>query len=880
MKKRLLAVLLAALMLCSLAPGPLAAELTPVSSANENAQSYHQGSSEGNMNFSRFASPGNSYLIEQGDGFCRVEYVPGDPAQLVVETYGADRSIRSQRMLEMELPLFGGFFAGKDANYFVFGKAQPTKTGDDSEEIIRVVKYSKDFERLGSVSIYGNNTTVPFRGGSLRMVEDGAYLYVHTCHEMYQSNDGINHQANLAFVVRKSDLTVTDIRSGVVSYDFGYVSHSFNQFIVLDEGKIVTLDHGDAYPRTAYLYRCGAADSDGKYLPSFSNGKDGEGVSLMTFPSTEEHYNATGASLGGLVATATHYIVAGTSVDPSEENLSLDASQRNIFVCAVPKNSLRESSVQTYWLTRYPSVVSEEDAVRVSTPHLVLLPDGRAMVLWTLDNTLFYQLLGANGAPVGEVKTRVGALSDCAPTVIRGLVQWYVTDGGAPVFYAIDPNGQAHTKHEPCVQGAKDPDCLYEGYTGDTVCIVCGELLEKGSVIPARGHTWDAGEVEQEPTCTDSGSRLLKCTDCGAWTYQHLPALGHDWSEWVTVTAAAEDSDGWETRTCARCGETETRRIPRIGHTHEMVYSEGEEPTCEYSGLLDVYFCGGCGLIFSDPEGQHQLDDAVIPPLGHHYVDIVTAPTCTEYGQVIRSCDRCGDSIYGDYNTPTLGHDWGAWRATKPATLDSDGEETRSCTRCGESEHHIVARLTPDQTPVTPANPFTDVPKGKYYYDPVLWAVNHVPQITNGTSPTTFSPNATCTRGQVVTFLWRAMGCPEPKSTKNPFTDVKADDYYYKPVLWAVEKGITQGTSKTTFSPNSPCTRAHVVTFLWRSEGQSKVDAKNPFTDVKSGDYYYSAVLWAVKQGITQGTSATAFSPNAPCTRGQIVTFLYRDLGK
>ena len=129
----------------------------------------------------------------------------------------------------------------------------------------------------------------------------------------------------------------------------------------------------------------------------------------------------------------------------------------------------------------------------------------------------------------------------------------------------------------------------------------------------------------------------------------------------------------------------------------------------------------------------------------------------------------------------------------------------------------------------------------------------------------------------MVTFLWRAAGEPKLTGAKNPFTDVKSGDYFYNAVLWAVEKGITQGTSATTFSPNAPCTRAHVVTFLWRSEGQTKVNAKNPFGDVKSADYYYSAVLWAVKNEITAGTSATTFSPSYPCTRGQIVTFLYRD---
>ena len=152
--------------------------------------------------------------------------------------------------------------------------------------------------------------------------------------------------------------------------------------------------------------------------------------------------------------------------------------------------------------------------------------------------------------------------------------------------------------------------------------------------------------------------------------------------------------------------------------------------------------------------------------------------------------------------------------------------------------------------------------------------------MTEGTSATTFSPAKTCTRAQVVTFLWRAKGCPEPTKTENPFTDVQADAYYCKAVLWAVENGITNGTSATTFGPNNGCTRAQVVTFLWRAEGEPEpTSANNPFTDV-TGGYYYKAVLWAVENGVTAGTSATAFSPNQTCTRGQIVTFLYRDMGR
>ena len=174
----------------------------------------------------------------------------------------------------------------------------------------------------------------------------------------------------------------------------------------------------------------------------------------------------------------------------------------------------------------------------------------------------------------------------------------------------------------------------------------------------------------------------------------------------------------------------------------------------------------------------------------------------------------------------------------------------------------------------TAQNPFVDVKEGAYYYDAVLWAVEQ--KITSGTSATTFSPDASCTRAQMVTFLWRAAGFPKVENGKNPFADVKADAYYYDAVLWAVEKGVTSGTSATTFSPDATVTRGQTVTFLYRNAGSPEVSGTMPFTDVEADAYYAKAVQWAVQQKITTGTSETTFSPMSDCTRGQIVTFLYR----
>ncbi|MFQ9059968.1 MAG: InlB B-repeat-containing protein [Oscillospiraceae bacterium] len=169
---------------------------------------------------------------------------------------------------------------------------------------------------------------------------------------------------------------------------------------------------------------------------------------------------------------------------------------------------------------------------------------------------------------------------------------------------------------------------------------------------------------------------------------------------------------------------------------------------------------------------------------------------------------------------------------------------------------------------------FVDVPSGSYYEDAVDWAVAN--GITTGMDAAHFSPDGICTRAQAVTFLWRAAGRPAPESRTMPFTDVPADSYYYDAVLWAVENGITKGTSSTTFSPDDTCTRAQIVTFLWRSEQSPAAGSSNPFTDVSADAYYADAVLWAVKEAITTGTTRTTFSPDAECTRAQIVTFLWR----
>ena len=190
----------------------------------------------------------------------------------------------------------------------------------------------------------------------------------------------------------------------------------------------------------------------------------------------------------------------------------------------------------------------------------------------------------------------------------------------------------------------------------------------------------------------------------------------------------------------------------------------------------------------------------------------------------------------------------------------------------------VTVKATFAEIVAEPENPFVDVADDAYYFDAVLWAAEN--GITGGVDDTHFAPNVTCTRAQAVTFLWRAAGSPAPKSSEMPFEDVAAGSYYYDAVLWAVENGITKGTSDTTFSPNADCTRAQAMAFIWRSQKSAAADGVNPFTDVAADAYYAGAVQWAVENGVTNGTSDTTFSPNTNCTRAHIVTFLYRCLGE
>ena len=377
----------------------------------------------------RYSSTVDSYLTANDDGtLLRVEHV-GENA--VLELYSADLKLTWKQTLKLELPLWGGYFGGKDYNFLVVGDENPEES--DDVEVIRVIRYSKNWHRIDSLSIKGHNTVDPFGAGSLRMSESGDFLYIHTCHRMYKSGDGKNHQANMSFQIYIPTMEITRENYLVSNDYFDYVSHSFDQHVITDGDDVIKVDHGDAYPRAVTLWK--VADTAGS--PGYG---DTTRVTILPI-SGESGNNYTGVSVGGLTASASRYIVAGTSVDQSHFDTS---EQKNIFIASVPKNSPEDSSVSLRWITAY----GEGSGIHVATPQLVRISGTQQLLLWSEtdgngEKTLKYVFLKEDGSPSSDIQSADGRLSDCKPVIRDGKVIWYVTEDSGSVFYIIDPEDPA-----------------------------------------------------------------------------------------------------------------------------------------------------------------------------------------------------------------------------------------------------------------------------------------------------------------------------------------------------------------------------------------------------------------------------------------------------
>ncbi|MBQ3666176.1 MAG: Ig-like domain-containing protein [Lachnospiraceae bacterium] len=376
-------------------------------------------------NYSVWANTVKSYLFENNNKTLTIVEEASDA--VTIRTYSEDYRFLGSSTIEKELPYFGGFFSGEEFHYIVFG--QENTNENDETEVIRIVKYSKDWERLGSCSVKGANTYMPFDAGSLRMTETAGKLYVYTCHTMYNVGDGYHHQANMTFVVDEKDLTLLDSYSDVMNISYGYVSHSFNQLIATDGEYVYRVDHGDAYPRAVVLTRCRVDGSITRV--SYRS-------VLGICNASSDFYNATGVSIGGMALSQNNCLIVGNSVAQDDPEKYNEYGQRNIFLSITDKD-LKESRI--LWLTDY-----ENGKISPMTPQIVKIDDEHFLVLWEEydDSTNKINVKSVaidSDGNVALMKTFENyRLSDCQPFYASdGMVKWYVSDVGKVVFYEISP---------------------------------------------------------------------------------------------------------------------------------------------------------------------------------------------------------------------------------------------------------------------------------------------------------------------------------------------------------------------------------------------------------------------------------------------------------
>ncbi|MBQ4348825.1 MAG: hypothetical protein IJC79_04320, partial [Clostridia bacterium] len=659
------------------------------------------GSNISGQNYSVWASPVRSYLSLTDDGrLMRVQYLGAD-GRVLIEYYDSSYNIVSRKYIEKELPVFGGFYNGGDAFYILTGQKNPDEK--ESTEVFRITKYDKSWNRLSSAGLFGANTTVPFDAGSARFSESGKYLIIRTCHEMYKNpEDGLNHQANVTIQLDTEKMIITDSFTDVMNTNYGYVSHSFNQFVKVDGDNIVALDHGDAFPRSIVLIKYKTKVSSGKFTPSYYN----TCRAVDMFPIAGQlGDNYTNCSVGGFEISDSTYIAAISSVEQSSSS-----RVRNIYISVLGK---AEDEPDIIKLTSYTS-----DRNVPSTPHLVKLSDNSYLVLWEKDSEVCCALIDKYGSLKGSVVAFPGALSDCVPLVCGSKLIWYVWNENEVTFYEGDLNDLSKTK-----AFTRNSSHSYKvvSSSGDKVNLLCDKCsAAKTGRIPSDFSLWwetdnegyfssvpesryhpgeeirlwvrytSADYNDYEVVSSDEdvikisydsyGGAAVHAVGEGTATVTVKSAYNpeikssysitssHSWQEKITPATCTQS--GKTVKNCSACGESKTEIISALGHDMSD-YKVTKQPTCTAQGKK-VATCSRCSEEVSEAIAKLAHDENVTVK--------AVAATCTKSGKTEgRKCSMCGKVTVEQETIPALGHDMGDYKVAKEPTCTAQGKKVATC---------------------------------------------------------------------------------------------------------------------------------------------------------------------------------------------------------
>ena len=666
-KKRMLSIVLSGAMAVS----------TAVSAGSFSAFAVAQcvaysGSNVNDQDYVQWSDTVKSYLTVCDNGnYMRVQSGAIE-GKLLVEYYSSDFEPLSTKLIDNELPIFGAFYDSGNNYYVLSGQENPKQ--NDSLEVFRITKYDKNWNKIKSCGLYGANTTVPFDAGSARMTHSGDHLLVRTCHEMYKSSDGNNHQANVTIEVDMPSMTITDSYTGVMNVDYGYVSHSFNQFIKTDGNHIVALDHGDAHPRSAVLVKYNSDFTTGKFFPSYFDKVSN--IDVVTYPEyTAGHYNYTGAAIGGFDVSSSSYIVAQSTVDLDYINTS---ETRNVYVSAVSKD------LSTNKLNKITSYAEGTDSA--SAPQLVKINNNSFLLLWSRDTKVSCVKLNADGTVNGSIHTFEGSLSDCQPVIKNGRAVWYVYDKNNVTFNSLKLSNLDDIKTVD-VKTGHDYETKYASKTDGTVtqtCKSCG-YVNKFTVPTSTTVYWRTDISNTSFSSVLSKTQFSVGDSIDFWLYDDTDYTVEFSDRSMVSVNKLENYANDIRRITFKNGGSLTVKIyptynPSVAKTYKFTcgctshtYGSAvitKQPTCTSEGTK-TKTCTQCGATVTE----------TIAKTSHKYVATVVAPTCTTNGYTLHKCSVCGTS-YKDSTTKATGHSYGNSVVTKQPTCTSEGTAIKTCTKC------------------------------------------------------------------------------------------------------------------------------------------------------------------------------------------------------
>ena len=679
MKKRMLGIVLSGAMAVSTAVSAgsfsafAVAQCVAYSGSNVNAQDYVQWS-DTVKSYLTVCDNGNYMRVQSG----AIE------GKLLVEYYSSDFEPLSTKLIDNELPIFGAFYDSGNNYYVLSGQENPKQ--NDSLEVFRITKYDKNWNKIKSCGLYGANTTVPFDAGSARMTHSGDHLLVRTCHEMYKSSDGNNHQANVTIEVDMPSMTITDSYTGVMNVDYGYVSHSFNQFIKTDGNHIVALDHGDAHPRSAVLVKYNSDFTTGKFFPSYF--EQVSNIDVVTYPEyTAGHYNYTGAAIGGFDVSSSSYIVAQSTVDLDYINTS---ETRNVYVSAVSKD------LSTNKLNKITSYAEGTDSA--SAPQLVKINNNSFLLLWARDTKVSCVKLNADGTVNGSIHTFEGSLSDCQPVIKNGRAVWYVYDKNNVTFNSLNLSNLDDIKTVD-VKTGHDYETKYASKTDGTVtqtCKSCG-YVNKFTVPTSTTVYWRTDISNTSFSSVLSKTQFSVGDSIDFWLYDDTDYTVEFSDRSMVSVNKLENYANDIRRITFKNGGSLTVKIyptynPSVAKTYKLTcgctshtYGSAvitKQPTCTSEGTK-TKTCTQCGATVTE----------TIAKLSHSYTTTVVAPTCTADGYTLHKCSVCGTS-YKDNTTKATGHSYGNSVVTKQPTCTSEGTKTKTCTKCNATVTETIAKTS------------------------------------------------------------------------------------------------------------------------------------------------------------------------------------------